>query len=83
MAAPQRPAACRTHPGIAGRDSIGLTFNPHFTPDESEYLAEREAIAEYDGGLDREAAKDLAYRCYIRRFRPDMISWYFPEADIE
>ena len=60
-----------------------MGFNPHFTENESEYLAEREAIAEYDGGLDREAAKDLAYACYIRRFRPDMISWYFPEADIE
>ena len=39
---------------------VTVTYNA-FSEDEQEYLAEREAIAEHDGGLDKEPATLLAY----------------------
>ena len=53
-----------------------MAFNPNFSEDEAEYLAEREAIAQYDGGLSQEEARDLAYRCYVHKFQPAAKAWY-------
>ena len=48
-----------------------MSTSSYALPDEEqEYLAEREAIAEYEGGLSQEDAKVLAYKCYVHRFRP-------------
>jgi len=37
------------------------TIHRSFSEDEQEYLTEREAIAEHDGGLTRKQAVELAY----------------------
>ena len=47
-----------------------------FGEDEQEYLLEREAIAEFDGGLTREDARDLAYTCYVNKYRPEFAYYY-------
>ena len=48
-----------------------------FGEDEEEYLLEREAIAEFDGGLSREDARKLAYICYVNKYRPEF-AYYYP-----
>lgn len=52
------------------------TSNVTFGEDEQEYLLEREAISEFDGGLSREDARKLAYRCYVNKFRPEFAHYY-------
>jgi len=52
------------------------TVHSSFSEDEQEYLAEREAIAEYDGGLTREQAAEVAYSCYVHKYRPEFKSYY-------
>ena len=52
-----------------------MPLNPHFEEDEQEYLDEREAIAQYDGGLSEEEAKHLAYACYIHKYQPQCKGW--------
>jgi hypothetical protein len=47
-----------------------------FGEDEEEYLLEREAIAEFDGGLTREDARNLAYKCYVNKYRSEFKSYY-------
>ena len=47
------------------------SLNPWFTEDEREYLAEREAIAEYDAGLSRKEAELWAYKCYVNKYFPE------------
>jgi hypothetical protein len=44
--------------------------------EEEEYLLEREAIAEFDGGLTREDARKLAYKCYVSTYRPEFKGYY-------
>jgi hypothetical protein len=44
------------------------TSNFTFGEDEEEYLLEREAIAEFDGGLTREVAQKLAYIYYVNKY---------------
>ena len=52
--------------------------------DEREFLAEREAIIMYCGGLTEQEARELAYTCYIHKFRPKMKTWYpLPDAELE
>ena len=53
-----------------------MPYNPHFEEDEQEYLEEREAIAQYDGGLSEDEAKLLAYACYVHKFNPVCKAWY-------
>ena len=55
---------------------VAVTYNA-FSEDEQEYLAEREAIAEHDGGLDKEPATLLAYSCYVHKYRP-VYKRYYP-----
>ena len=58
-----------------------MGFNRKFDENEREYLDEREAIAMCEGGLSEQGPKDLAYTCYIHRFRPDCVCWYpIPEV---
>jgi hypothetical protein len=52
------------------------TSNFTFGEDEQEYLLEREAIAEFDGDLTREDARNLAYTCHVNKFRPEFKSYY-------
>jgi hypothetical protein len=52
------------------------TSNFTFGEDEEEYLLEREAIAEFDGGLSREDARDLAYKCYVNKYLPEFRHYY-------
>ena len=52
------------------------TSNFTFGEDEQEYLLEREAISEFDGGLSREDARDLAYTCYVNKYRPEFAHYY-------
>ena len=53
-----------------------MPLNPHFEADEQEYLDEREAIAQYDGGLSEDEARYLAYACYVHKFNPACKRWY-------
>ncbi len=53
-----------------------MPFSPHFSDDEQEYLDERTAIAQYEGGLSIEDAEVLAYACYIHRFNPAYKGYY-------
>lgn len=46
------------------------------TDEEQEYLAEREAIAVYDGGVSQEEARILAYTCYVKKYRPQFKDYY-------
>jgi hypothetical protein len=52
------------------------TSNFTFGEDEQEYLLEREAISEFDGGLSREEARKLAYICYVNKYRPEFAHYY-------
>ncbi len=57
------------------------TSNITFGKDEQEYLLEREAIAEFEGGLTREEARKLAYMCYVNKYRPEF-AHYYPLPDV-
>ena len=52
------------------------TMDRHIDSDEREYLEERTAIIQFDGGLPEYDAQVLAYTCYIHKYRPNMVPWY-------
>ena len=40
--------------------------------DKREFLAKRETIIKFDGGLPEKEARELAYTCYIHKLRPKL-----------